>query len=485
MILSAQSFEETALLFSRITPGGSARMQSLGGAQISLGGDYSSSLSNPAGLGMYNRSEFAITPGFHLGNSSSEYLNTSTDATRSNLFLPGIGVTFYTDFNTTRGFLGGAFSISFNRVNDFNQNISYEGVNNDNSIIDYFIEQAWGSTINQFDSNGSLYNTPTHLAYNNYLIGPSTVIDPDADPTTYFTDVLGIPFQAETIQTRGGQNQWSFSYGVNFSDRLFLGAGVGLTSLRYESSKSYREAFQNEPLLDLHLKENLEIKGSGINATIGMIYRPIDIIQFGFAATTPTHYELTDVYTSTMSSNWDNFMYDPSTVLNYVEDTNDPLTSEYVLNTPGKVSMGVTGFIGKFGFISADIERVNYSNAKYKSGENFIEFDGENDAINSLYQPVYNLRFGAEARIDKFRVRAGYNHMPEPFKATQNNADRTLQSFTGGLGYRDAKFYIDLAAAYRLSKTPYRPYTVNNLASPLVINNLENTNFIVTLGFPF
>ncbi len=48
----SQSFVDNALLFSRTVPGGSARIQSIGGAQVSLGGDYSSAFSNPAGLGM-------------------------------------------------------------------------------------------------------------------------------------------------------------------------------------------------------------------------------------------------------------------------------------------------------------------------------------------------------------------------------------------------------------------------------------------------
>ena len=58
-----QTYSESALTFSRTLPAGSARILGMGGAQISLGGDYSSAYSNPAGLGMYNRSEFTISPG--------------------------------------------------------------------------------------------------------------------------------------------------------------------------------------------------------------------------------------------------------------------------------------------------------------------------------------------------------------------------------------------------------------------------------------
>ncbi|HEU5290319.1 MAG TPA: long-chain fatty acid transporter, partial [Cyclobacteriaceae bacterium] len=74
----AQGFVENALLFSRTKPGGSARIQAMGGAQIALGGDFSSALSNPAGLGMYNRSEITFSPGLNFYNTDAEHLGTNS-----------------------------------------------------------------------------------------------------------------------------------------------------------------------------------------------------------------------------------------------------------------------------------------------------------------------------------------------------------------------------------------------------------------------
>ena len=76
----AQDFIDNALMFSRNRPSGSARIQALGGTQVSLGGDYSSALSNPAGLAMYNRSEFTFSPGVTTNNFSSTYLGQNKDA---------------------------------------------------------------------------------------------------------------------------------------------------------------------------------------------------------------------------------------------------------------------------------------------------------------------------------------------------------------------------------------------------------------------
>lgn len=479
--LKAQSFTETALLFSRTQPGGSARIQGMGGTQVALGGDYSSAYSNPAGLGMYNRSEFAITPALNFSNVSSDYLNQNTIASKSTLSIPGFSFAFHND--DLKGGAKGTFSISYARINDFNRNLSYSGTNNNNSIIDYFIEDATGGTPDQFDDE--LFNTPTQLAYDNYLIGESTILDPANSDTEYFTDVTGIPAQREQIETRGAQNQWNFSYGANFNDRIFLGGGIGLASIRYKSKKVYTEEFVNEPLTDLSLEETLEIRGSGINATVGAIFRPVDFIQFGASATTPTAYQLTDSYSANMNTSWKNFEYLPGEFINNERAKTEIVNSEYPLKTPWKASAGVAFFIQKKGFITADIESFNYSSAKYGAGIDGISYSSDNDKIKALYQSVVNLRLGGEYRYNQFRFRGGFSYMPEPFKTEQNNVSRVMQSISGGAGYRTEKFYVDMALVYSQGNNSYRPYRVNSSSSPLVTYNQSNTNFLVTLGFPF
>src|SRR5688572_3229027 len=79
----AQGFVENALLFSRTKPGGTARIQAMGGAQIALGGDFSSALSNPAGLGMYNRSEITFSPAFNTYSSDAEHLGSKSSDSKN------------------------------------------------------------------------------------------------------------------------------------------------------------------------------------------------------------------------------------------------------------------------------------------------------------------------------------------------------------------------------------------------------------------
>jgi hypothetical protein len=79
--INAQNyFVEQALLFSRQSAGGSARIQALGGAQVALGGDFSSAQSNPAALGMYNRNEVTISPALTFQSADATYTTWDFDA---------------------------------------------------------------------------------------------------------------------------------------------------------------------------------------------------------------------------------------------------------------------------------------------------------------------------------------------------------------------------------------------------------------------
>ncbi len=480
---SITSYKELALNFSRLNPGGSSRVQSLGGAQVSLGGDYSSAYSNPAGLGMYHRSEFTFTPGFNSSNINSTYLGNTVKDSNVKVIIPGASLVFYSPVEDRGSFLGGAFGISYNRTNNFNQSFTYEGINKDNSIIDGFIEDANGYTTSQFDSNGSQYNTPTGLAYYNYLIDSQNNLNPPGDKTLYFTDIGSIPTQHEQVVSQGSQSQVNLSYGANFNDKLFLGFGIGLTSLNYSNNKTYSETFTGDPYLNkLTLSEDITTRGSGINATLGVIYKPLDLFQLGASIVTPTSYSLSDSYQAKMSTNWKYFPY--GAAYQPVGDiSTDVILTDYSLSTPWKFSGGGTFFLKKYGFVTADVELINYGSNSYSSSS--VSFDYDNTQIKKLYATTINYRVGAEFRLNKLRFRGGYNLMPDPNKTIQNNIDNSYQSVSIGVGYKTAKFYIDAATIFSQGNFSYRPYVVSSNLTPLVTAKQNNTLVMVTVGFPF
>jgi hypothetical protein len=482
----AQDFIDNALLFSRVKPGGSARIQALGGAQISLGGDYSSALSNPAGLGMFNRSEFTLSPALSFFNASSNYFSTTTEESKSVFNIPGASIVIHSPSQEGTGFLGGSFGISLTRINDLNLDYEYAGVNSQNSIIDYFINDAGDIDPEELLFNGSYFYSLTGLAYNNYLIEDRVDDNGNVsyDSRLLFTSGL----QKEVSQRKGAQYQWSIAYGANFSDKFFAGASLGITTLRYKLNQTYSESNLNYPadadvaLRDFSLNEDYDIKGSGINFSIGGIYRPLNFLQVGASFTTPTYYQITDTYKARVESSWNNYQYYPDVTLNSVsEEFDEPLVSEYNLSTPMRLNTGVS-VITKYGLISTDVEFVNYSRAKYKS-DIADDFGFENDEIRAEYASTMNLRVGAEYRYEEYRIRAGFAHQGDPL-ANSGGADRSVTSFSGGLGYRQKKFYIDLAAVFNKTEGNRIPYSVNG-AAPLASQKFTNTNYIMTVGFIF
>lgn len=493
----SQGIVETALLFSRTNNEGSARMQGMGGAQVSLGGDFSSASSNPAGLGMFNRSEFTISPSYSNSNVEASYFGNKVNQARANLSIPSLSFAFHSEKNQG-SWISGTFAITLTRLNNFNSTINYKGVNEHHSLMDFIAIDSDGIQKQDLLPKGEYYNTLNGLAYNNYLIEPnsnnlyfSAVGINYNDPTG--KDVPSMTQQEEII-TSGGQNQWSASYGVNIEDRFFFGAGLQLRSLRFDSKKTYGEsdfhfvAFPSyNPLHNFSLEETLKISGTGYAGILGAIIRPFDGLQIGVSFTSPTTYTLSDVYSARLKSDWNKFDYwgDGSEILDKMDFETAEILSDYNLKTPGRITGGATYFFGKSGFISADLESVNYSAAKYVSKTNGFSVDSDNGIIKGLYRATFNFRMGGEYRVENFRFRAGFGILGEPFQEKQNNISRTISNYSLGCGYKTKGFYIDAALSLKAGKNSYRPYNMPGDFSPLVTMNNQTAGILFTIGVPF
>jgi hypothetical protein len=396
--------------------------------------------------------------------------------------------------------VSGNFALSFSRTNNFNQNFTYQGFNPDNSLIDYFIEQSNGEHPydpnyypSQFREGGAAYYNLTALGYHNYLFGPMSEVTLGGDSSQYHTYFGAVPLQYERVQTSGAQNQFNISYGLNFNDFFYLGATVGFPSFNYRSHKTYSEAFPADPntLLGFDLSEDYSIKGSGINTTIGMIIKPKDFIQFGLSIATPTYfYSVADNYSATLTSTWDNYSYVDIT---YPSNNNqldgsysyslNQLIANYTMTTPWRFKAGATFFIQKQGLITAEIEQVNYSKSSLSSQTDGLDFSSDNQEIKSSYTNVTNVRLGGEYRFGKYRARLGYSYMPDPYAAIQNNTNNSINSYSGGFGYRTKKFFVDLGLIQSQWNSSYNPYTVYyHGQSPVVTLQNSNTSVMVTVG---
>jgi hypothetical protein len=236
----------------------------------------------------------------------------------------------------------------------------------------------------------------------------------------------------------------------------------------------------------MDLTETLRTSGSGVNGTIGIIARPINAIQIGLSYNSPTWYHtVSDSYQGTMTTQWNNFDYfgDGTTTLNSQGDQTDVVVTNYSMTTPSRLNLGGTVFAGKNGFITADVEFVNYSGGHINSG--YSDYDAiDNGKIKDTYQSTINYRGGGEYRFKSFRVRAGYSYMSDPYRVP-NDPNAAISSISGGLGYRGAKFYLDLAIVNSSSNSTYSPYDPGTSSVPVVFTKNSNNMLMVTFGFPF
>ena len=257
----AFAYHEQALMFSNYDYTGSARIQGIGNTQISLGGDISSALSNPAGLGFYNRSELSITPSYNIFTAESDYFSTNTTSSLGKFNIDNLGAVFNKskDDAIPGKWRGGSFAISFSKINEFNSDIKFEGMNPNNDILDFYVQDANAQNVNSNELAGVTYG-----AFYTYLIsefldafvdGSDTTFVPFYD-RTFFSEFPSESYptkQKEVISSSGSQNQWSFSYGGNYGDFLYFGATLGIQSLRYNVVTQYSETY---PGLDGDIVDN-------------------------------------------------------------------------------------------------------------------------------------------------------------------------------------------------------------------------------------
>jgi len=335
---SAQN-QVDALRYSQLGLGGTARVQGIGGAQAALGADAGNLAGNPAGLGMFRRSEFTFSPGVHFNNTTSQVEGNEFVDQRNNLDVSGLSLVFSNrkSDGTEENWRGGSFGIGFTRQNHFQNKFNYQRDTGGFTIAESIADDA---TLYGLSTSGNLESLED-IAYETYLI------DFDQDDNRYYeTPRRGIVRQSEDVISRGGQNQWDFSYGASYQDKLFLGAGIGIASIRYNQERIFRET-EADPRTDfenLSLRDEFTTTGQGINAKIGFIYRPSDFVRIGANVQTPTYYAMHDSYYTALQTTI------ATAEGNSHSAETDPGEYDYSLTTPMRATAGIAVFAGKYGF---------------------------------------------------------------------------------------------------------------------------------------
>ena len=488
MAFSFGQYVDQALIFSQQYYGSTARSKAMGNAFGAIGGDFSSLSINPAGIGIYLRSEVTGTLNVLGMNSTDATYQGQIASDRSNNFnFRNVGYVMANPIqNGGSGLVSFNFGIGFNKLNSFNQNLAVTKDNSPHSRMDAFAANSNGIYKTKFYDENDPYHSgvpwESKLAWETYLMD---VANPDANGNgnTYNSILLQNELVKEnmTINKEGYNNEYVVTMGANFNHQVYIGATLGLQDLYYNESSTYSEDGEFG-YFDYY--SSTKTRGYGYNLKLGAIYRPIPSLRLGAALHTPTFFVLNEDFSSVMKSNLQNV----SVESNGAHSAETPLGSyEYKMDTPMRAIGSLAYQFGKMGMVSFDYEYVDYGKAKLRNGRDGYNFSYENTDIKTTYQPVSNLRFGGEFKpTDIVSLRAGYELFGNPYKTSisgipQPNANWSYNTINLGIGYRIDNVSFDLS--YTLgSKTDYNYIYQLSSANDPVKYNLKRSELALTMA---
>lgn len=484
---SYAQYASDALRFSQTNYGSTARFKALGNAQIGVGGDMSSLGANPAGLGLFTRSEFSLTPEFNQTGANAVYLNQNINTTKSQLNINQLGAVFFSPAykrkgqNTKSGLVSMVFGLGYNRNNDYSMENNFSGLNKATSIADYFAELAGSSSPNKL-----VAGTPERIAYDNYLISYDDVAK-NYYPETFASNTTGNSQSKNELKT-GAVSEFNFAAAANISNQVYIGASIGLLNIRYNSDAQYVEngtarEYLNDNLTGKNINykllfnQNQITKGSGLNARLGIIFRAAEGLRFGATIQTPSWFVIDDSYTESLDNR------------GTIRGTTDSKTYDFTYNlrTPLKASLGGSYIIGGQALLSADVDFIDYASTKFSSSNMNKEYDvinENNTSVRKNFTSAVNYRVGLEYKLDAISLRGGYALNGSPYK-TDDTGMFDAKVYSGGLGYRTGKYSIDLAYQRLENTTTVSPYTLKNGNEPLATTVNAKNNVFLTLGVRF
>jgi hypothetical protein len=439
--LSAQN-ETDVLRYSWTESLGSIRTTGMGGAYGSLGADLASSIVNPAGIGMYRRGDASVSMGLHSSKtttslgSSIVFPDTETDISAT-IGSIGIALTI-PSVNPDWPFI--TLAVSHHKQAMYDQTLLLEDTEFQQSLLGVFQDLATG--VHNADLNDGEYPYNASLAWYTYLL------DPDGeDDYNYVT-----PFATDDpvnvdrrIERSGNMGETQYSVGGTFREIISLGATLGITKVNFSEESRHSET-PLDPGTDLSswtYYETVVIEGNGIVGRIGAIANISKWMRIGLAWHSPTRLKLIDSYSTSINSVWKDGD-------NYTESSPEG-GYEYLVITPSKTIVSGSFIIGKVGILSADYETTDLSSGKLKAVDSWLsdgyDFEAENEAVESSYSRIHEVRIGLEMRIAKnWRIRSGAGISTSPFSIESGVlSDPARNKVSLGAEFRNEDWYAGFA----------------------------------------
>ena len=432
-----------------------ARSMGLAGAFGSVGADFSNATHNPAGIAMFRKKELGLGIGYQEQTNATSYLQSETTAKQSSVRLNNIGFV-YSNLQTEwigdslavkrQGMVSWAIAGGMNQMAEWNEQIEYSGFNSQNSILSSYVESA-----NQFASASlSDLDVFEQQALTTNLLNYSE----SNGNYNYSSEIQGgNVMQNGTISREGARRDYYIGGGINYSNKLYVGATIGIPSVNYTVNDIFSETdsennYSNFNSLTLRDEDNFS--GIGGYLGLGLTYRFTDFIRAGLNVKTPTTIELTResrIETSSQLAGTGS----ASTANDY--------ESTFNLRLPFEAGLQLVASHPEIGLLSIEGEFVDYSSTKIKYSDETGEFtknaDEFENSVKQFYGSAINFRAGAEARLLRdLRLRAGFAHQASPYQNEEDElgADYSQSTLAIGLGYRVVPLNLTLDLGYNYNQ---------------------------------
>ncbi len=496
--ISMAQTADNALLFSQQNYGSTARSKAMGNAFGALGGDFGSLSINPAGIGIFQRSEISTTLSLlNLNTTESTYQGNSAKDDQNRMNIQNFGyATMVPIHKPFSGLISFNFGIGCNRLANFNQNTSMSIESSPYSRMDAFVQNTNGinyyNLINSEENNPYTGSVPWEsiLAWENYLID---VTNSDTDGNQYTTFLLENEKvkQRETANHEGYINEYLTAFGLNFNHRLYLGASLGVQNLYYNETKTYAEIGMDE--IGTNLKSwgqytytnSSSTSGLGFNFKIGAIYRPIPTLRIGIAIHTPTLFKIKKIFRSEMNSTLTGIGVEAD---GSHEEKSPTGKDVYHFHTPFRAIGSIAYQIDRKGILSADLELADYSSSKYSNGLGGDNFGTENGEIKNTFKAVANIRIGGEYKLtEAVSLRGGLELMGNPYQPyafgiSQPNMNFHFRTYNGGYGYRSGRYSFDLTYGLGDKTNFMYPYLIDGVDVDPVKYHTYTHEILFTFG---
>jgi hypothetical protein len=429
--------------------------------------------------------------------------------------LPNFGAMMVYDTRNKRGLKRVSFGIVGNVTRDYTNRLRATGTNTKTSVAGSLASQADG--YDQSVLEGGFYDNgipswETMVGYKAGLFGPVGDTYVGLTETLLDNGKIIVPEKIDQyygLNRKGSKYDLLMNFGLDFNDKFFVGANIGITTLSYRSDETRSEGalpginYGND-FESLRIRSAYYDDGTGLYAKVGFIARPFNGLRIGAAIQTPTVMNVRETY-----------QLEARSVAEKIEMSSSSPRDEWYYNVtaPWRANVGIAYTIGKLGLISADYEYTDFRSMKLSAYDEayYTDFSEANLDIQDFTGPVHAIRLGAEIKpAPALALRVGYNLTTGAQYNTLADLDRVVAltsqerkdqlrtAVSFGIGYSSPRsFFADFAVRFQYLPneyfTPYwyyyresgRTYIDDSVVTPEVCGQSALCNALLTLGWRF